>query len=86
MRIFDYLMAVVGAAAGAGACLLWAFVLHGPAEYAAGQDAERTAARVRAMELIEKRAEDNAEISKMDASRLCVELDGVWVSDEVGCR
>lgn len=51
------------------------------AQFAAGREAERSAARERAMELIEKRAQDDAEITDMDAAGLCAELGGKWVHD-----
>ena len=42
-------------------------------------------ARQRAMALIEKRSKDNAQISKLDAARLCAELGGHWVPNENRC-
>lgn len=42
-------------------------------------------ARARALALIEQRNEDNAEISDLDQSGLCVELGGRWVPNESRC-
>lgn len=66
-------------ALAAAVLVAWQWDRH--AQFVAGRDAERMAARERAMELIEKRAKDNAEISDMDAAALCRELGGRWVSD-----
>lgn len=44
-----------------------------------------SAARARALALIEKRSEDNAEISDLDMAGLCAELGGRWVPNESRC-
>lgn len=51
-----------------------------------GREAERSAARDRAMELIEQRSKDNDAISRLDVAGLCVELGGVWVPEQNECR
>ncbi len=51
------------------------------AAFEEGRKTERTAAMERAMDLIKKRGEDDAEIGSMDDAALCVELGGKWVSD-----
>jgi hypothetical protein len=84
MNVFDYLKIGVGGAAGAGLCLLWAFLLHGPAEYRAGQNAERQAAIARANDLIVKMEKDNAEVGKMDHRAKCAEFGFEWLPDR-GC-
>jgi len=50
-----------------------------------GRAAEQAAARERAIQLIEKRRQDDAEISRMDIAGLCAELGGRWVPDEDRC-
>lgn len=50
-----------------------------------GRGMEQAAARTRALELIQKRSEDNAEITTLDAAGLCAELGGRWVPDENRC-
>lgn len=50
-------------------------------QFETGRSAERQAAVERAAELIKERANDDAELSRMDNSDLCVELGGVWVLD-----
>ncbi len=42
-------------------------------------------ARERAMDLIKKRSDDDAEISTFDAAQLCVELGGKWVLADNRC-
>lgn len=49
------------------------------AAFEEGRKTERTAAMERAMDLIKKRGEDDAEIGSMDDAALCVELGGSWV-------
>lgn len=51
-----------------------------------GREAERSAARERAMDLIKQRSEDNEAISRLDMAGLCVELGGVWVPERSECR
>lgn len=53
--------------------------------YDAGYDAAQAEARIRALALIEKRNQDNEEISDLDAAGLCVELGGEWLRDERRC-
>lgn len=72
---------IVGFAIGALLVGAWSVLAHGPAQYDAGREAERAAARERVVELIEKRNRDNAEISDMDAAAICRELGGRWVQD-----
>jgi hypothetical protein len=83
---FDALKLAVGGFLGGLLVYGWATFLYGPSQVEAGKELERSAARARAMELIEKRAKDNDELSNADARTLCLELGGVWVSDAVGCR
>jgi hypothetical protein len=70
-----------------GAALSWAVAY--PAAYYRGENAgratEQAAARTRALDLIQKRSEDNAEISAMDLAGACAELGGRWVPDEDRC-
>ena len=72
----------------AGAAILAALLAYplghsrGSAE---GRAAEQAAARTRALDLIQKRSEDNAEISAMDLAGACAELGGRWVPDEDRC-
>ncbi len=54
---------------------------YGSSQFDAGRSAERQAAVERAAELIRKRANDDAAISRMDDSVICRELGGVWVHD-----
>ena len=75
--IFDYFKFGAGALVGA---LLAYQVGHWR-----GRSAEQAAARTRAMELIQQRSKDNAEISSLDAARLCGELGGRWVPDQDRC-
>lgn len=83
--LLDYLK--IGAGAALGACLAWAVAY--PVAYhrgdVAGRAAEQAAARTRALDLIQKRSEDNAEISAMDIAGVCAELGGRWVPDEDRC-
>lgn len=85
MNPFDALKYLMGGAAGAAVMLGWAVMLYGPSQYDAGQEAERAAARARAMELIEKRANDDAEINLFDMADLCRELGGEWVREQNRC-
>ncbi|MCO5071157.1 MAG: hypothetical protein M9944_08125 [Rhizobiaceae bacterium] len=73
---------LVGFLAGAG---LFYQIGHWQGEDA-GREAERGAARERALELIKQRSEDNAAISRLDMAGLCVELGGVWVPETAECR
>lgn len=77
----------IGAGAVVGAILagfvVWPIAHHsGVSE---GRSLEQAAARTRAVDLIQKRSEDNAEITKLDAAGLCAELGGRWVPDEDRC-
>lgn len=54
-------------------------------ERQSAKDEVEAAARARALAMIEKRGEDNAEISEMDLARLCSELGGRWVPNESRC-
>lgn len=76
--------AVAGILAVAAIVLLWQ--ADRSAQFKAGQEAERTAARERAMELIEKRMQDDAEISAFDAADLCRELGGDWLREQQTCN
>lgn len=49
------------------------------AAFEEGRKTERTAAIERAMDLIKKRGEDDAEIGSMGDAALCAELGGKWV-------
>lgn len=51
-----------------------------------GREAERDAARKRAMELIQERSKTNEEVSKLDVIGLCIELEGVWIPESSECR
>ena len=72
----------------AGAAILAALIAY-PLGYsrgsADGHAAEQASARTRALDLIQKRSEDNAEISAMDLAGACAELGGRWVPDEDRC-
>lgn len=52
----------------------------------AGYERAQDEARARAMELIEQRSKDNAEITDLDAAAMCRELGGIWLSDEGRCN
>lgn len=54
-------------------------------EREAGAESVRAEARTIALALIEKRNDDNAEISDLDRAHLCVELGGRWVPNEDRC-
>ncbi len=83
--LFDYLK--IGAGFVLGAALSWAVAF--PLAYHrgdnAGRAAEQAAARTRALDLIQKRSKDNAEITTLDAAGMCSELGGRWVPDEDRC-
>jgi hypothetical protein len=81
VRFFDWLK--VGAGALLGALVAYQ-VGHWRGEEE-GRQAEQVAARTRAMDLIEKRRLDDAEISSMDIARLCAELGGRWVPNDDRC-
>lgn len=78
----------IGGGAILGAIVAWGIAYNvgwhrgDSAGYARAQDE----ARARAMELIEQRNKDNAEITDLDAAAICRELGGVWLSDEGRCN
>lgn len=79
--LFDYLKIGAGFIVGGvivGQICLWRGEAYGRA-------AEQASARTRALELIQKRSKDNAEISGLDAARLCSELGGRWVHSDNRC-
>lgn len=87
--MFDWLK--VGAAGVAGALVVYGAMsaydatIDDPRVRSIERQAVLAEARDRAMVLIQKRNDDNAEISDMDAAGLCAELDGRWVSNEARC-
>ncbi|MFN3549605.1 MAG: hypothetical protein ACK4U0_19130 [Mesorhizobium sp.] len=87
--ILDY--AKMSAAALAGAAVMFAgatiynVVFDNPAIRRETRALVEAEARERAFALIEKRNQDNVEISTMDLAGLCRELGGQWVRDEARC-
>lgn len=85
----NYLSAGVGAAAAAvvtfGVLQTYTTLVTVPAVKKETRALVNAEARERAFELIEKRGEDNAEISAFDMADLCRELGGVWVRADNRC-
>lgn len=79
-RVQLYVILTLIGLLGIGSLYLW-HSYQVSAAFDEGRQAERTAAMERAMDLIKKRGEDDAEIGSMDDAALCVELGGKWVSD-----
>jgi hypothetical protein len=81
--IKDYIMVAAGAIIAlvvsvliATAYVHWYVIPHTQTETRALVQSE---ARDRALELIKKRSEDNAEISNFDLEHFCTEFGGKWV-------
>lgn len=87
--LFDWLkMGAAGVAAGVvvyGAMALYDATIDDPSVRRQEREVVLAEARARALALIEKRNEDDAEISDLDQSTLCAELGGRWVPDESRC-
>lgn len=87
--ILDTLKMSAAALAGAGIMLAGATVynvaIDNPAIKRETRALVEAEARERALALIEKRNEDNAQISIMDLAGLCRELGGRWMRDEARC-
>jgi hypothetical protein len=85
LSILDYLK--IGGGLALGAALSWA--VSYPLAYHRGDSAGRAAvqneARDRAMDLIQKRSKDDAEISGMDLAGICRELGGQWMQQDNRC-
>jgi len=84
--------AKMGAAALAGAAIMFAaatlynVIFDNPAIVRETRALVAAEAREHAFELIQKRSQDNAEISTMDLAALCRELGGQWVRNENRCN
>lgn len=74
--------AVIAAAATFTAMSTYTGLVTIPAVKAETRAVVEAEARERALELIEKRNADNAEISTFDMRALCVELGGKWVQPD----
>ena len=77
---------ILGAVTGAAIVLLlggiYDVVIDDPAVRRAERALVQAEARQRALDLIEQRSKDNAEISTFDLQRFCRELGGRWVQSD----
>lgn len=77
---------ILGAVAGAAIVLLlggiYDVAIDDPAVRRAERALVQAEARQRALDLIEQRSKDNAEISTFDLQRFCRELGGRWVQSD----
>jgi len=76
---------IVGGAVIALLAFLYNVAIDNPSVRRAEEMRIEAAVRAKAMALIEKRNEDNVEISQQDESALCAELGGRWVPNESRC-
>ncbi len=81
--IFSRASAVAGAVFGGLAVFLIMQAVNAlwviPAAKEAGREIERAASLNKAIELLQKRSETNAEIRNLDPPALCASLGGKWV-------
>jgi hypothetical protein len=77
---------ILGAVAGAAVTILlggiYDVVIDDPAVRRTERALVQAEARQRALDLIEQRSKDNAEISTFDLQRFCRELGGRWVQSD----
>ncbi|WP_181166237.1 hypothetical protein [Mesorhizobium sp. B2-6-3] len=74
--------AVAAAVVTFGVMATYSELVTVPAVKAETRTLVQAEARQRALDLIQKRNDDNAEITTFDAAQLCVELGGVWVQPD----
>lgn len=89
MPVLNYLSMGIGGLAGAlliaSALTIYNYTIENPGVRADERMRIEAAARQRALDLIEKRSQDNVEISNMDLAELCAELGGRWIDREQRC-
>lgn len=83
-RVQLYVILALIGLLGIGSLYLW-HSYQVSAAFDEGRQTERVAARERAMELVEKRARDDKQISDLDAAGLCEELGGKWDAATSSC-
>lgn len=84
--LFDKFSTILGALGGAAAVfvIMWAYtgLVSVPAAEKRGYERALLEARTRAIDLIDKRSKDNAEINNLDLRAFCLEFGGKWVSND----
>jgi len=84
--MLNWLQTGIGAIAGAATALAlllpYNYIIENPSVRSEERALVQAEARERALELIKKRGEDNAEISTFDLRQYCLEFGGRWVSDD----
>lgn len=82
---FDIVKVLCGALIAFGLLAIYNVIIENPSVRREERLLVAAEARERALELMKKRSEDNAEISNMDLRQLCNELGGKWVSERNAC-
>lgn len=84
--ITDKISAALGLVAGAAGIFLvmiaWQHLVTIPAAEERGKEQVRAEARQRALDLMQKRKEDDTEISTFDLEQFCREFGGKWLHND----